>query len=374
MLPKNVLVVGGGIAGMSTAIRLMERGSTVTIVDKDPDWSVYGAGITCSPLTFRALWDLGVGAELVSQGAPHNKVALHDFSGTPINTIELPRLMGDDVDAAGGIMRPDLHRVLSEKVTAAGATIRLGLTVQALDQDADGVDVRFSDQTTGRFEMVVGADGLFSTMRDLVLPNAEKPAFTGQACWRAMFDLPEEWEGVGAMFLSPTIKAGFTPCAPGRMYLYLLENVPDNPWREADEMPGLLRDLLKDADGKLAEFRDQISAESDINYRPLESVLVDGDWYSGRVVLIGDAVHATTPHLAAGAGMAVEDALVLVEELERHEDMQEALKAFMQRRLDRARLVVSNSLKLGELEIAGAPMPEQGALMQSSTQAICTPY
>jgi len=374
MTPQTTLIVGGGVAGMSAAILLMQRGGKVTLIDKDPNWSVYGAGITCSPLTFRALWQLGVGPELVSLGAPHNQVALHDFAGNPLQTIPLPQLVGEENDSAGGIMRPDLHRVMSEKVKALGAEVRLGLSVSALDQNANGVTATFTDGSTCRYDMVIGADGLFSTTRDLVFPDAPKPEFTGQACWRAMFDLPPEWEGIGTMFLSPKIKAGFTPCGPGRMYLYLLEHVPDNPWREPEELPGLLKSLLKNAGGKLAEYRDQIGPDTDINYRPLESILLDQDWYQGRVILIGDTVHATTPHLAAGAGMAVEDALVMAEELDKADDLSTAFAAFMNRRLDRAKLVVGNSRKLGELEMAGAPMPEQGALMQESTQAICAPY
>ena len=374
MIPQHTLIIGGGIAGMSAAIRLMENGGTVTLIDKDPNWSVYGAGITCSPLTYRALCDLGIGGELMALGAPHNLVALHTFDGKPLDQIPLPRLQRDNVDAASGIMRPDLHAILSGKVKDLGAKVRLGLTADAIDQDDTGVEVRFSDGQVARFDFVIGADGLFSTTRDLILPDAPKPSFTGQACWRAMFDLPTEWEGVGAMFLSPTVKVGFTPCAPGRMYLYLLEHVPDNPWREPSQMPALLRDLLKNAGGKLAEYRDQIGPETQINYRPLETVLVDGDWYRGRVALIGDTVHATTPHLASGAGMAVEDAIVLVEELKAHEALGPALSRFMARRLERAKMIVNNSLELGRLEMAGAPMPEQGALMQASTQAICAPY
>lgn len=374
MLPQSTLVIGGGIAGMSAAILLAEKGCSVTLIDRDPNWSVYGAGITCSPLTYRALVDLGLGADLTEFGAPHNVVALHDLAGNPINTLPLPRLCGADLDSASGIMRPDLHRILSDRVRTAGVSVRLGVTADDLRQSETGVDVTFSDKETGRYDLVIGADGLFSTTRPMLLPDAPQPRFTGQACWRVMFDLPKDWEGIGTMFLSPTIKVGFTPCAPGRMYMYLLEHVPDNPWRAAEEMPGLLRNLLRDAGGRLAELRDQIGPETEINYRPLETVLVDGDWFNGRVVLIGDTVHATTPHLASGAGMAVEDALVLVQELADKPDLHSALRAFMDRRLDRARMVVMNSLKLGELEMAGAPMPEQGALMQQSTQAICAPY
>jgi len=373
-LPSTVLVVGGGIAGMSAAIRLREAGVVVTLIDKDPNWSVYGAGITCSPLTFRALWDLGIGGEVVAQGAPHNAVALYDLSGNPITRMELPRLLGEDIDAAGGIMRPDLHRILSDKVKGLGTQVRLGLTVSSIDQDKDKVTVEFDDGTKESFGLVIGADGIGSSLRDMVLDAGPKPTFTGQACWRAMFDLPPEWVSTGVMFLSPKVKTGFTPCAPGRMYLYVLEAVPDNPWREAAEMPGLLKELLKDAGGKLAELRDEIGPDTEINYRPLESVLVDGDWYNGRVVLIGDAVHATTPHLAAGAGMAVEDAIVLVDELQARPTLEAALAHFMERRLERAKLVVNKSLELGKLEMAGAPMPVQGALMQESSNAIAVPY
>lgn len=108
--------------------------------------------------------------------------------------------------------------------------------------------------------------------------------------------------------------------------------------------------------------------------RPLEAILIEDDWYRGRVLLIGDAAHSTTPHLASGAGMAVEDALVLVEELEKTADLNEGLEAFMTRRLPRGKLVVGNSLKLGEMEQSGAPTDEIGKLMGASLHAIAQPY
>lgn len=370
---RKVLVVGGGIAGMSAAIRLLEEGVEVEIIDKDPNWSVYGAGITLSVLTFRALCDLGVGRDLLKQGHGHDGVTLNDKDGNLIREVRSERLFSPDVPAEGGVMRPVLHEILSNKVKTLGAKVRLGLTVESYEQDEDGVDVKFTDGSADRYDFVIGADGLFSTMRDLTLKNAPKPKFTGQACWRVQYDLPEEWIQ-GQMFLSPEVKVGFTPCAPGRMYMYLLEAIPDNPWREPEELPELLRGLLKGFGGHVGKLRDEISDDLDIIYRPLESILVDGDWFNGRVVLIGDTVHATTPHLGSGAGMAVEDAIVLVEELKRNPSLEDALHDFMQRRLPRGRLVVGNSLKIGEMEMAGAPMPEQGKLMQDSLHAIGEPY
>lgn len=372
---QNILVVGGGIAGMAVAIRLAEEGASVTLIDRDASWSVYGNGITCSGVTYRALCQLGIGRELVELGAPHETLKIFDYmSGAQVNEMQLPRLMGDSMPAGGGILRPDLHNILSSRVRDKGCTVRLGLSVDSVVQDDDGADVVFSDGSTGRYDLVIGADGLFSKVRQLMFPEVPKPRYTGQASWRALFDLPKDWENTAIFCLAPHIKVGFTPCAPGKMYMFVLEPLPENQRREPETWPTLLRNLLADAGGAVADLRDTISPDTMITYRPLETVFVDGDWFKGRVVLIGDSAHATTPHLASGAGIAVEDALVLVEELKRADSLNAGLNAFMSRRFERAKMVVSNSLRIGELELSRAPLSEQGKLMQDATIAVCAPF
>lgn len=369
----SVLIVGGGIAGMAAGIRLLEQGVKVEIIDIDPEWRVYGTGITLSCLTFRALCHLGFKDELVAMGHAHDGVTLNDKAGNLIREVRSERLVGPDVPAEGGVLRPALHKMMSKRVVELGAKVNLGMTVDGYQQDADGVDVTFSDGRTGRYDFVIGADGLFSKMRDLTFPDAPKPRFTGQACWRVLFDTPKDWIQ-GQMFLSPDLKVGFNPCSPDKMYMYLLEHVPTNPWREPHELPAILRNLLDGFGGIVAQLRGTIDADTPIVYRPLEAILLTHDWYKGRVCLIGDTVHATTPHLGSGAGMAVEDAIVLVDELGKHEILEDALHAFMQRRLPRGRLVVGNSLKIGEMEMAGDPMPAQAALMAESLAAIAEMY
>ncbi|MBW8302034.1 MAG: FAD-dependent oxidoreductase [Hydrogenophaga sp.] len=372
---RNILVVGGGIAGMAAAIRLLEEGADVTLIDRDASWSVYGNGITCSGVTYRALYQLGIGRELVEVGAPHSALKIFDYiSGAQINEITLPRMMGENMPAGGGILRPDLHNILSSMVRTKGCHVRLGLTIEDLSQDDDGVDVVFTDGSNGRYDLVIGADGLFSKVRQLVFPEVPKPRYTGQASWRALFDLPKEWEDTAIFCMAQHIKVGFIPCAPGKMYMFVLEPLPDNPRREPATWPTLLRNLLADAGGDVADLRDEIGPDTVITYRPLETVFVDGDWFKQRVVLIGDSAHATTPHLASGAGIAVEDALVLVEELKRADGLDAGLRAFMNRRLERARTIVSHSLRLGELELERAPMHEHGKLMQAATIAISAPF
>jgi len=110
-----------------------------------------------------------------------------------------------------------------------------------------------------------------------------------------------------------------------------------------------------------------------INYRPLEAVLLPDPWFRGRVILIGDAVHATTPHLASGAGMAIEDGLVLAEELARDSDIDAALPRFMRRRYERGKLVVENSLRLGEIEMSHGSPTEHSRLMLAAAAALAQP-
>ncbi len=197
-------------------------------------------------------------------------------------------------------MRPVLHQIMAARMEKLGARVRTKLTVTALHDDGTGVDVTFSDGTHGRYDLVIGADGLYSQTRAMIFPNAPKPKFTGQACWRAQLPLPKDWEG-GRMYFGP-IKVGFTPCAHGEMYMFLLENVTENTHRAPETLLPRLRELLGPFGGPVAEIRESLTADTKIVYRPLESILLEETWVKGRVILIGDAVHATTPHLASGAG------------------------------------------------------------------------
>jgi naringenin degradation protein FdeE len=369
----NVLIVGGGIAGMAAAIRLRERGVSVRLVDNDPDWRVYGTGLTLSVLTMRALCDLGFADPLLERGSGQDGLTMYDAQGNLVREITAPRLYAPDVPGEGGILRPELHNMMSQKTRALGTDVVLGVTVQSLMDDGQGVDVAFTDGTQGRFDLVLGADGLFSQTRSMTFPDAPKPNFTGQACWRVLFDIPKGWTR-NRMYIGREVKLGFTLCAPDKMYMYLLEHVPTNPRVDEAEYIPKLRDMMAEFGGIVAELRDQISPDHDINYRPLEAILLEDAWTSGRIALIGDAAHATTPHLGAGAGMAVEDAIVLVDELDKGDSIAAAFARYFDRRLPRGKIVVGNSLRLGEMEMAGAPMAELGALMADSFKAIARPY
>jgi 2-polyprenyl-6-methoxyphenol hydroxylase-like FAD-dependent oxidoreductase len=248
----------------------------------------------------------------------------------------------------------------------------LGVSVTGLEAAEDSVAVTFSDGTTNSYDLLVGADGIHSKLRGMLFPDAPVPAFTGQGCWRAVVPRPASMDGA-EIYVGGPVKAGIVPVSRAEMYMFLLQHVPDNPRMPESEWPSLLAGQLHGFGGALGAIRDQLGAGARINYRPLEKLLLPPPWHRGRVILIGDAAHATTPHLASGAGLAVEDALVLAEFLSSAATVTEALQRFTARRYERCRLVVESSVRLGELEMRRAPAEQHAELQRASMIALTAP-
>jgi 2-polyprenyl-6-methoxyphenol hydroxylase-like FAD-dependent oxidoreductase len=220
---------------------------------------------------------------------------------------------------------------------------------------------------------VVAADGIFSQTRQALFPEAPKPKFTGQGCWRIVADRPPQVDRA-EMWLGGPVKLGFNPVSRDKMYAFMLEHVPDSPWYEPEAQLPHVAELLRPFGGYVAAIRANLGENSLVNYRPLEWVMLPAPWHEGRIVLIGDAVHATTPHMASGAGMAVEDGLVLAEELDGHEAVSDALAAFTARRFERARMVVENSVRIGEIEMAGGNQMDANAMLGDTMHNLQQPY
>jgi len=368
---RRALIVGGGVAGMSAATMLLRAGVEVRLVDVDPNWRVAGAGITLTAPTLRAFETLGILERVIEEGHTHEGIRVCDVQGRPLEEVRSPPL-GEGIPGAGGILRPVLHRILSDRIKALGAEVRLGVTAQSVDPHESGIAVAFANGTRDRYDFVIGADGIHSGMRKLLFPEAPKPRFTGQACWRLLTQRPPEI-GRRHFFLGGRGKCGLTPVSRSEMYLFYLEHVPDNPWREPAQQHVLLRALLGEYGGVLARVRETLGPESRIVYRPLEAHVLRGGWYRDRAILIGDAAHASTPQLASGAGMAAEDGIVLAEELARADRVPAAFEAFMRRRFERCRMVVENSMEIGRLEMSGAPPADQTAIVAESLEALAAP-
>ncbi|MGH8485024.1 MAG: FAD-dependent monooxygenase, partial [Pseudomonas sp.] len=170
------------------------------------------------------------------------------------------------------------------------------------------------------------------------------------------------------------LKVGLNPVSQSEMYLFVNEDRPVNDFVPPEEfLPRLDALLAPFSASSVQEARALLDENSLVVFRPLEGLLVEQPWYQGRAVLIGDAVHATTPHLASGACIGIEDAIVLAQELEQAPSLAAALERFQQRRWDRCRMVVENSMRLGEIEIQGGDKAEHMRIMHASFAALAQP-
>ncbi len=347
----KVLVVGGGIGGLCSALALRREGYEVDVVERDPEWGVYGVGIIQPGNALRALDQLGLADACVAAGHPilGDRTFLADGE-TEIAAHRWPALV-DRLPPANGVTRPKLHEILTSRTLASGTDVRTGVTFTEIVDSGDEVDVSFTDGERRRYDLVIGADGLYSKVRERLFGAECKPRYTGQVCWRynmARLDGLEEIR----MFLGPDGSAGFVPLGEDLMYLLTIET-PTADQKEAIDREGaaaVYRARLASFTGPVAQAREQVVDDDAIVVRPIENIIVPAPWNRGRVVLVGDAVHGSTPHCGQGAAQAIEDGIVLAQELARHASVPEALDAFSARRYERCRAIVEGSERVGQWE------------------------
>ncbi|NEK56775.1 FAD-binding protein [Geodermatophilus sabuli] len=373
---RRVLVVGGGTAGSVLTLALRQRGLDVVLVERQSEWKAIGHGITIQGNALRALRDVGVADEVVAAGAPFDRLRMRTVDGELIQEIVSPPLGGDDLPPTMGSMRFLLQEVLSRHVHDSGADVRLGTAVEAIEDDgADaGVAVALSDGSREVVDLVVGADGQHSTVRSLIGVEARRRP-VGMAIWRMEGPRQPGMDCAELYYGGPRYKAGYAPISPDRMYAYVLdedrrlESYGDRPLHE------LMAERAEGYGGLWPAIRASMGPDTTIDYRSLDALLIDGPWHQGRVLLIGDAAHACPPMLAQGAAMAAEDAIVLAELIGDGHPVDTVLCLFMERRQQRAAMVVDNSVQLARWEVEpDTPGADPAGLMRSSMEILAGPY
>ena len=350
MSVTSALVVGGGITGSVLALGLASRGVSVDLVELSPVWRGVGHGITVQGNALAALAKVGVLDEVLDRGVPFNQLRMRQADGTLIAEVPTPRTGGPGLPATLGALRSDLQAVLCERVYAAGVSVRLGLTVRALAQDARQAYAEFSDGTAGRYDLVVGADGIRSAVRAM-LGIAATPQPTGMSIWRVVADRPAEMDCAEVYYGGPRYKAGYSPISADKCYAYILDT--DGALRDFGDQPAweLMYKRSAGYGGTWGTIRETIGPDSDVSHTRIEWLLVDDPWYRGRIIVIGDAAHACPPLIAQGAAMCAEDAVVLAEIVTGDRPLEVALPAFMSRRMPRVEVVVRNSMRLVRWEM-----------------------
>ena len=265
--------------------------------------------------TLRALHQVDVEAleKCIAQGSGHPGMIFGNAEGATLQRMELPQFAGGEFPGGSDHPAPVLGDLGRGGAEGGGADpSRHDRHVDRQEEQA--VEVELSDGGRERYDLLVGADGLHSAVRELVFPDAPRPYFNGQTVWRAMVPRPPDLGDDMGMYYGPRNKSGCNPLSETEAYVFLVENARRSPRPPRERWPELIREQLSDYGGVIGWARERMTDPERIDCRPLQVFLLPSPWYRGRVLLIGDAAHATTPHLAMGAGIAIEDRMVLAEE------------------------------------------------------------
>jgi 2-polyprenyl-6-methoxyphenol hydroxylase-like FAD-dependent oxidoreductase len=351
----RVAIVGGGAAGPAAAILLAQGGVDVDLFEAKPDISALGSGITLQGNALRIFDQLGVWEKVQELGYPYNSLGIRTPGPEAKIVAQFPdaRSGGPEYPATAGMYRPDLARVLVERAQEVGARVHFGTTVTGFTSDDAGVDVTLSDGSTERFDLLIGADGLHSKVRELMGIDV-KPRRTGMGIWRAFVRRPESVTHTELYYGGVCYIAGYTPTGEDNMYAFLVEKAQDRSGVSDEEAVTIMKELSRGYSGPWDEIRDELSTASRVNYTWFTEHFVPDAWNRGRVVIIGEAAHSAPPTIAQGAAQALEDAAVLSELLlDRDAVDQDLWDSFHTRRLERARQVVEASTQIGTWLLEG---------------------
>ncbi|MCX6503020.1 MAG: FAD-dependent oxidoreductase [Microbacterium sp.] len=371
MSVRNVLIVGGGFTGLTAAIALAQRGVQVTLIDRAKAWARVGHGLTIQGNALRVFRELGVIDEVLATGQPENSLTLYFADGRVMAEIPTPRTGGDDLPATIGALRPDLHEILVRKAESLGVEIRLGRELASFETVGDTATSVLSDGTTETWDLIVVAEGIKSPTRP-ALGITEDRAPSGLGIWRAVTSrLPEMTGGIAYPVEDDggAFKVGYTPVGPDQCYIFVLCRPvrPDNGLSDVDEV----KRLMANFHGPFDHLRESLTEETFLNFQEIEWIFVEGPWHQGRVIALGETVHAVPPLIAQGAAQCVEDSLVFAEYVTQEGDLEEQLTAFEARRIPRVKGVVDASLQLADWELhPGTPDADPGRLMMQALFAL----
>jgi 2-polyprenyl-6-methoxyphenol hydroxylase-like FAD-dependent oxidoreductase len=348
METKKFAIVGGGIGGLTLAIALQRKGFDVTIYENAPEIKPLGAGLGLAVNAVKAVMEIGIGDEVLRAGKVMKSIYLKDEKGNILSETDSEKLSAKFGSINNfTIHRADLHRALLSEL--APQTLQLGKGCIDFKQTSGGITLYFHDGSRAEADYLIACDGIHSMIRQKLLPGSA-PRYAGYTCWRGVInEIPrsinpdetsETW-GNGSRF-------GIAPLTNNRLYWYACLNArPNDPMLRSFTIQALL-----------TYFGNYHAPVSEILKKTKNEQLIWGDimdikpirkFAFGRIVLMGDAAHASTPNMGQGACMAIEDAAVLSNCLEHYATAEEAFEKFESKRIARTTKIVNTSRTIGKI-------------------------
>ncbi len=342
----KIAIIGGGIGGLCTAVTLQALGFDIKVYEAATDFRPVGAGIGIGSNAMQALMEIGVGDDIAKNGHILQRQVFLNQNGKELNSIpfsKLKELFGQENIT---IHRGDLHAAFYHLLQPH--TIHLQKRCSSFIQEKNKVVVHFQDQTQIEADILIAADGIHSPIRQQLVPNS-LPRYAGYTCWRGITENKGRVDTTTSTELWSTKgRFGMAPMKDGNVYWFACVNSKkDNP---------LYKDLVSEDIARL--FTHLPKSIPDIIRTTEPSQILHHDIYDinplkkfvyGRVALLGDAAHATTPNMGQGAGQAIEDAIVLAKAFQQNLEWVAALQSYEQQRLSRTTKVINLSRQIGAI-------------------------
>ncbi len=336
---KKILIVGGGIAGLAAARVLSSKGFSTTVVEKTQEWRPVGGGIYIPGNGVAALDAIGLGEKARLKGSVIDHRHIMSGKGKHLMRLDLEKVWGRPAPCLG-ILRRDLHEILFDGLESVD--VRLGTSITSFSQDEQGVDVTLNSGDVERYDLLIGADGLNSSVRELAMGKTPIRR-VGDLCCRFVIERPKnlnEWTlyaGKKSQFL-------MIPMTSSLAYVYV--------GGQSKEGDSLTEENFLDP---FYDFPDPVSSicksvdKNDLIWSSLDELAPLDTWGNRRVVLMGDAAHAMPPFMAQGASLALEDALIFGDVLSGQTDWSSAAETFTERRKSRVSWAIERNRRREKL-------------------------
>jgi 2-polyprenyl-6-methoxyphenol hydroxylase-like FAD-dependent oxidoreductase len=344
---KKIAILGGGIGGLCTAIALQNKGFDVKVYESAPQFKALGAGLVLAANAIKALQHIGIGNQILKSGNVLQKFVIKEQNGkviTKTDSLRVSQQFGTDNFT---IHRADLHELLLKNLPLQ--TLEPGKLCVDFTQDHSGVTIIFNDGDIVRADCLIAADGIHSVIRQKLVPSSQ-PRYAGYTCWRAVIEgQPQDFDATQATETwGLNGRVGIVPLSKNRIYWFICKNAPYQDVRQS-------KFTIENLQQEFTEFHDPIPQilEMTKNSQLIHNDIIDikpiKNFAFGKVVLSGDAAHATTPNLGQGACQAIEDAVILANCIEKYKTIEEAFRIFESKRIHRTTKIVNTSWNLGKI-------------------------